>query len=100
MGPMAAVKILSGLGFGQAVKAAEIAPVCQTDPQVAQNTTMGIDQQPFVAHLAGAELVSARVGRGGITFTEPSAPTSTLRSYAGRAALAGPGMLLIPCISF
>jgi hypothetical protein len=48
---------------------------------------MRIDEQLRAGHLAGAELVSARLPAGGMTLTEPSAPTSTLRSYAGRAAL-------------
>src|SRR6185369_455979 len=76
--PVAAIKILCRLGFRQTVETAKIAAIRQADPQVAENTPVRVDEGARLRHLAGAELV--RLAGGGITLTEPSAPTSTLRS--------------------
>jgi len=78
--PVAAIKVLRRLGFGQAIEATKVAAVRQAHPQVAQNAPLGIDERPGTAHLAGGLVVAGRLVRGGMTLTEPSALTSTFRS--------------------
>src|SRR5713226_5024306 len=81
MGPMSTVEIVGSLGFRQAIKTPEITTVSDADPQVAQGAAMRIDEQSDLGHLATGGLVAAgALVRGGMTFTEPSAETSTLRS--------------------
>ena len=78
--PMAAVKILRGLSFRQAIQATEIAAVRDADPQVAQNPAVRIDEQLGLDHLGTEEFVAAVLVCGGMTRTEPSAPISTFKS--------------------
>jgi len=40
MGPVAAIEVLGGFGFREAIEAAEIAAVSQTDAQVAQDASV------------------------------------------------------------
>jgi hypothetical protein len=42
---MAAIEVLRGLGFGQAIQAAEVAAISYADSQVAQNTAMRITER-------------------------------------------------------
>ena len=78
--PVAAIEVLRRLGFGQAIEAAEIAAVRDAHPQVAQDAPLRIDEQPGLGHLAGGLVAAGRLVKGGMTLTEPSALTSTLRS--------------------
>src|ERR1039458_2887584 len=78
--PVAPIEILRRLGFGQAIEAAEIAAVREAHPQVAQDASVRIDEQPGLGHLAGGLVAAGRLVRGGMTLTDPSAVTSTLRS--------------------
>jgi hypothetical protein len=82
-GPAAAIKILGGLGFREAVEAAEVAAVGYTDAEVAQDAAMSINEQTGMSHYlsdalgeGGGELVLM----GGMTWMLPSDLTSTLRS--------------------
>ena len=78
--PVAAIEVLRRLGFRQAIEAAEIAAVRDAHPQVAQNAAVRINEQPGLGHLAGGLVAAGRLVKGGMTLTEPSALTSTLRS--------------------
>ena len=78
--PVAAIEILRRLGFRQTIEAAEITAVRDAHPQVAQGAPVRIDEQPGLGHLAGGLIIAGRLVKGGITLTEPSALTSTLRS--------------------
>ena len=78
--PVAAIKVLRRLGFGQAIEATKVAAVREAHPQVAQDAPLRIDERPGIGHLAGGLVAAGRLVRGGMTLTEPSALTSTFRS--------------------
>jgi len=50
VGPAPAIKVMSRLGLGQAVHAAEIAAVSNADAQVAQNAAVRINQWSVIGH--------------------------------------------------
>src|SRR5262249_13639974 len=77
--PVAAIEILGGLGFRQAIQAAEITAVSQAYPQITQHPPMRINQELRSRHFGGSGAAAVLV-IGGMTLTEPSALTSTFRS--------------------
>src|SRR5262249_29668245 len=85
--PMAAIKILSGLRFRQAIQATEITAVSEAHPQIAQNEPMRIDEPAGVGHGLAAELVVARLlVFGAATLCHPAARTCAVRSEEGGLA--------------
>ena len=77
--PVALIEIARRFGFRQAIEAAKVTPVGQAHPQIAQDSTLGVNKLPDGAHLAGV-LVAAGALVGETIFTLPSEPTSTFRS--------------------
>ncbi len=80
MGPASTVKVLSSLGFRQTLEATKITAVGEADTQVAQDASVGVNQQVRPGHLGGGLVAAGLLVAGGITRTLPSAVTSTLSS--------------------
>ena len=79
-GPMPSIEILRRFGFRQAIKATEIATIGDADTQVAQDATVRVNKLTMGRHFGGCALAGGELVAGGMTFTEPSELTSTLRS--------------------
>ena len=75
--PVTAIEILGCLRFRQAIHATEITAIREADAQVAQSSTVRVNQPRGAGHFDGA--VGALVA-GGITRTVPSELTSTFKS--------------------
>ena len=76
-----AVKVGGFLGLGQAVKAAKVAAIGDTDPQVAHHASVRIRQQVRADHLGGAgTLVAGALVDGETILAPPDCLISTLRS--------------------
>src|SRR5579884_2466001 len=80
-GPAPAIKILRRLRFREAIEAAEIAPIGDAHPQVAQDAPVSIHEQAVAGHcLEGGLVTGGGLVSGAILVTVPSECTSTLRS--------------------
>ena len=80
MRPAAAIEAVRRLGFRQAVEAAEVAAVGEAHPQIPQDAALGIYEGAGSGHFAGGLVAAGLLVKGGMTLTEPSDLTSTLRS--------------------
>ena len=78
--PAPAVEIMRGLGFRQAVEAAEIAAIGDAYPQVPQDSPVRIDEQAGADHCLGG-------GLAGAALSPPLCRSSISRRLSGVAAV-------------